>query len=90
MDNVGSGGASVALSGKTALVGFREANNFAGAVLVFEQNQLGSWERMNDFFIRATVDESRYGFGLHQVAIDADLACAVDYNNCLFLWHWRR
>jgi hypothetical protein len=73
MNNVVGVDASVALSGKTALVGFGEANNFAGVVLVFEQNQLGGWDRVNDLFILANADESRYGFGLHHVAIDGDL-----------------
>jgi len=83
MKNVGSGDASVALSGKTAMVGFGEANNSAGDVLVFEQNQLGSWEQVNDPFVRTTVDEFRYGFGF-QVAIDGELACAVDdYHDCV-------
>ncbi len=84
MENVGSVRASVALSGHTAFVGFGDANYFVGVVLVFEQNQLGSWDQVNDPFIRNTpVDETRYGFGLHHVAIDGDLACIVDQNDCV-------
>jgi hypothetical protein len=83
MENVGSGDASVALFGKTALVGFGGANNSAGDVLMFEQNQLGRWEQVNDPFIRTTVDESRYGFGM-QVAIDGEFACVVEYNDCVY------
>jgi hypothetical protein len=86
IDNVGSAEASVALSGKTAIVGFGEANNYAGVVMVFERNQFGDWEEMNPFIhaTNTTTDdvEHRYGFGLHHVDIDGNFACVVDYNNC--------
>jgi hypothetical protein len=88
IDNVGNGKASVALSGKTAVVGFGEANNFAGEVMVFERNQFGDWEKMNPFIRTATTNTTddmdyRYGFGLHHIDIDGDFACVVDYNDCV-------
>jgi len=76
--------ASVALSGKTALVGFPYASRFAGVVYVYEQNGFGFWEKMDEPFIPS--DES-YGrteqFG-NSLDIDGDLACVVDRGNTYF------
>ena len=58
----------VAISGKTALVGLPCANDFAGAVLVYTQNQFGDWEEVEDPFVH-DVDASGVMFGF-QVSID--------------------
>jgi len=70
---------SVALSGKTTFVGFRWANAQFGAVLVFEQNQFGSWEKVEDPFVCvSTASHVWFGFS---VGIDGDLASVGDGNN---------
>jgi len=62
---------SVALSGKTAIVGFPRAHSCVGSVLMLGQNQFGGWEKMEDLVhVSAT---SNTGFG-HSVGIDGDLA----------------
>ena len=69
----------VAMSGNTALVGFPGANDNTGAVLVYEQNQFGEWERVNDPFIHA-VNTTQVLFGRY-IDIDEDLACVGDIDN---------
>ena len=74
---------SVAISGKTAFVGFPDANEGYGAVVVYEQNEFGVWEKVEDPFIRDagfTYDhnsKSSYYFG-QNLDIDGDLACVGD------------
>jgi len=70
---------SVALSGKTAFVGFEDANDGVGTVLVFEQNEFGSWEKVEDPFVHVSAT-SHYWFE-SSVDIDGDLAFVGDYNN---------
>ena len=69
----------VALSGTTAFVGFEEANNDQGIVLVYEQNQFGEWEKAENPFVHDD-NVTRSGFEW-RVEIDGDLACVKDGNN---------
>ena len=84
-----SSSSSLALSGSTAFIGFEAANDQVGAVLVYEKNLFGEWDRVEDPFIRDTKSARRTtsyhpgflkqrNFGSY-VTIDGDLACVGDY-----------
>lgn len=65
----------VSISDKTTFVGA----SGAGTVLVFEQNESGGWEEVDDPLVR-DASYSDHGFGRH-VEIDGDLACVSDSND---------
>ena len=74
----------VAISGATAFVGFSEANNNTGDVLVYEQDRFGEWVRVKDPFVHiANTAQSYFG---SSIDIDGDLACVWDSNN-MILYH---
>jgi len=89
VDDLGSS-SSLALSGSTVFIGFEDANDEAGTVLVYEKNLFGEWDRVEDPFIRDTKSTRRttsYHPGLLKqrnfgsyVTIDGDLACVGEYN----------
>ena len=74
---------TLALSGTTAFIGLPDSNNNAGMVHVYEQNQIGKWERVEDPFIHDDNHENYFG---DSVDIAGDLAC-IDDNFQVHLYH---
>ena len=66
---------SVDLSGSIAFVGLPFANDGTGAVLVYEQNDFGEWERVDDPFVHST-NTTQDSFG-YEVDIGENLACVA-------------
>ena len=64
---------SVALSGKDALIGFPFTGS-SGLVFVFEQNDLGVWEKRDNSLPIPTPDVYKFGYS---VDIDGNLACVM-------------
>jgi hypothetical protein len=74
---------SAALSGRTAFVGFEDANNKAGIVHIYEQNLFGEWEKVEDLY---SSNASVKQFGSH-VDINGDFACVDNiYNDDILLY----
>jgi hypothetical protein len=74
---------SAALSGRTAFVGFEDANNKAGIVHIYEQNLFGEWEKVEDLY---SSNASVKQFGSH-VDINGDFACVDNiYNDYILLY----
>jgi len=78
----------VSLSGSAAFIGFPPvsvfANDGAGDVLVYKQNDFDEWERVNDPFVH-TANPNHKWFG-SDIDIDGDLACVVDDQNA-YIYH---
>lgn len=71
------------LSGTTAFIGFPFVNDNAGTVLVFEQNEFGKWEQVEDPFIHDSSTHLYFGSGAD---IDGDLACILSGED-IYLYH---
>ena len=69
-------GYRAALSGQIAFVGLHHED--AGSVFIYEQNQFGDWEKIEDPFIHEA-NKTRAGFG-RSVDVDGNLACVSDWN----------
>jgi len=78
-DDLGPYYSVASMSGNTAMVGFWNAYDYAGTVLVFEQDNLGGWKKVDDPFVRDINATVGY-FGWH-VDIDRELACVTDKYN---------
>ena len=80
-DLIGTYPYEVAISGKTAFIGFPESNNNMGKLYHYEKNQFDEWQRIERAFTdwdeTATTSDCSWGLG---VEIDKDLACVQDYN----------
>ena len=80
-DLIGTYPYEVAISGKTAFIGFPESNNNMGKLYHYEKNQFDEWQRIERAFTdwdeTTTTSDCSWGLG---VEIDKDLACMQDYN----------
>jgi len=79
VDDVTSRSNSVALFGGTAFIGFRYANDGAGDVLEYKQNDFDEWERVKDPFVHtANTTQKGFNFGDEEgIDIDGDIACVA-------------
>jgi len=83
------GGLSVAISGSTAFVGFPNANDGAGDVLEYNQNDFVEWERVDDPFVHTSNNTTKKSFG-SIVDVDGDLACVREGYYNIFMNLYRR
>ena len=76
---------SVALSGKTAFVGFPYARSYAGSIYIYEQNSAGAWAKVEQTLTSGGegTDYSRFGWALD---VDGDLACVVNDRGAIHMF----